>query len=59
MAEIGKSMEAGVMTENPYSDFEPGNLSKENYEKIDLHKPYIDNIILVSPTGKKCSANPI
>ncbi len=58
MAEIGKSMEAGVMTENPYSDFEPGNLSKENYEKIDLHKPYIDNIILVSPTGKKMFREP-
>jgi isoleucyl-tRNA synthetase len=44
MAEIEKAMEAGFMTENPYKNFKPGDNSKENYEKIDLHKPYIDNM---------------
>ncbi len=58
ITEIEKAMVAGVMSENPYKDFEPGNLSKENYEKIDFHKPYIDNIVLVSPTGKKMFREP-
>ena len=52
--EIDKAMAAGVMTSNPYRDrgFVPGDYSKENYEKIDLHRPYVDDIILVSPSGK-------
>lgn len=52
--EIDKSVEAGFMKSNPYKDkgFVPGDYSKENYEKIDLHRPYVDDIILVSPTGK-------
>jgi isoleucyl-tRNA synthetase len=58
LAEIQKSMDAGFMTENPYEKFEPGNLSKENYEHIDLHKPYIDLLILVSPSGKKMFREP-
>ena len=41
------------MTENPFKDFKVGDYSKENYEKIDLHRPYVDNIILVSPTGQR------
>ena len=41
------------MKENPYKDFIPNDFSKENYEKIDLHKPYIDQIFLVSPSGQK------
>ena len=53
MAEIRKAVELGFMTENPYEGFEAGNNSKENYNKIDLHKPYVDKIVLVSPTGKK------
>ena len=42
------------MTENPYrtAGFEPGKFDKENYEKIDLHRPYVDDIVLVSPSGK-------
>jgi isoleucyl-tRNA synthetase len=42
------------MKSNPYRDrgFVPGNYSKDNYEKIDLHRPYVDDIVLVSPTGK-------
>ncbi len=50
--EIEKSIEAGFMNENPFKDFEPGNMSKENYDKIDLHKHVVDKITLVSPTGK-------
>ena len=52
--EIEKSVEAGFMTENPYKKlgFVPGKYTKENYNKIDLHRPYVDDIILVSPAGK-------
>nr|WP_297162031.1 isoleucine--tRNA ligase [uncultured Dysgonomonas sp.] len=50
--EIEKSIKAGFMSEEPWSGFEIGNLDKTNYEKIDLHRPYVDNIILVSPSGK-------
>ena len=51
--EIEKSVAAGVMTSNPYKDkgFIPGDYSKANYEKIDLHRPYVDDIVLVSSTG--------
>jgi len=50
-SEIEKSVAAGMMTENPFSDFEIGNMSDENYAKVDLHKNYVDEIILVSNTG--------
>ena len=40
------------MAQNPIADFEPGNMSKENYDKIDLHKNYVDKIVLVSDSGK-------
>ena len=52
--EIEKSVAAGLMTENPYKSlgFVPGEYTKENYDKIDLHRPYVDDIVLVSPTGK-------
>ena len=50
--ECEKSVAAGIMAKNPITDFEPGNMSKENYDKIDLHKNYVDEIILVSPSGK-------
>ncbi len=52
-AEIEKSIKAGFMTVNPFAGFEPGNNSKENYNLFDLHRPYVDDIFLVSPTGKK------
>jgi len=58
MAEIDKAIKAGFMTENPYAGFEVGLNSKENYDKIDLHKPYVDNIILVSDTGQKMFREP-
>ena len=52
--EIEKSVAAGVMKSNPLKDngFVPGDYSKENYDKVDLHRPYVDNIVLVSETGK-------
>ena len=51
-AEIAKAVEAGVMSEDIFADFEVGNMSEENYEKIDLHKNVVDKIVLVSPSGK-------
>lgn len=53
MEEIERSIAAGFMTENPYKGFRPGDNSKENYDKIDLHRPYVDDIILVSANGQK------
>ena len=52
--EIEKSIAAGLMAENPYKKqgFVPGEYTAENYNKIDLHRPYVDDIILVSPNGK-------
>ncbi len=54
-AEIDKAVEAGFMTENPLAakGFDPADMSKENYDKIDLHRPYVDNIFLVSESGRK------
>ena len=51
--EIEKAVAAGVMQSNPYKDkgFVPGDYSKANYDKIDLHRPYVDDIKLVSSTG--------
>jgi len=51
-AEMQKAVEAGVMKEIPWNDFEIGNLDKGNYEKIDLHRPYVDEIVLVSDSGQ-------
>ena len=53
-SEIEKSVAAGVMTSNPLKDkeFVPCDYSKENYDKIDLHRPYVDNIVLVNDDGK-------
>ncbi len=53
--EIEKSVTAGIMQSNPYKEkgFVVGDYSKENYSKIDLHRPYVDDIVLVSETGKK------
>lgn len=52
--EIDKAVAAGVMVENPITagGFVPGDMSDENYEHIDMHRPYVDRIVLVSPTGK-------
>lgn len=52
--EIERSVEAGVMKSNPLKDngFVPGDYSQENYDRIDLHRPYVDNIVLVNAAGK-------
>ncbi|MDR2955555.1 MAG: isoleucine--tRNA ligase [Prevotella sp.] len=50
--EMQKAVDVGFMKEMPWNDFEIGNLDKANYEKVDLHRPYVDNIVLVSDSGK-------
>ena len=52
--EIEKAVVAGVMASNPLKEkgFVPGDMSKENYDKIDMHRPYVDYIVLVSDSGK-------
>lgn len=52
--EIEKAVKAGFMESNPYKDkgFNPGEYNKDNYEKIDMHRPYVDEVILVSESGK-------
>ena len=54
-SEIEKAVAAGIMKENPFKakGFNPDDMSLENYNKIDLHRPYVDNIFLVSDSGKK------
>ena len=52
LAEIDRAVAAGVMRENPYKEFRAGDMSKENYAKIDLHRPYVDQIVLVSSKGE-------
>ncbi|MEN9000852.1 MAG: isoleucine--tRNA ligase [Flavobacteriales bacterium] len=51
-AECEKSIAAGLMTENPFDSYEIGNMSKENYDTFDLHKNFVDSVILVSPSGQ-------
>ena len=50
--EIEKAIAAGFMTENPYKGFVIGNMEETNYDLVDLHKNIVDNIVLVSPSGK-------
>ena len=52
IAEINKAIAAGVMKENPFKDFKVGDMSEDNYAQIDLHKNIVDEIILVSDSGK-------
>lgn len=52
MREIEKAVKAGVMDKNPYEGFVAGDFSSGNYDKIDLHRPYVDDIILVSDDGR-------
>lgn len=51
-AEIDKSVAAGLMEKNPLADFTPGDFSKENYNTFDFHRPFADEIVLVSETGQ-------
>lgn len=52
--EIDKAVKAGVMSSNPFTDkgFNPGKYNAENYDRIDIHRPYVDDIVLVSESGK-------
>ena len=54
-AEIDKAVKAGIMTSNPLADkgFDPEDMSLANYDRIDLHRPYVDEIFLVSDSGRK------
>ncbi|HOH54651.1 MAG TPA: isoleucine--tRNA ligase [Paludibacteraceae bacterium] len=60
ISEIEKSIQAGFMTANPYKNFKAGDYSRENYavQNIDLHRPYVDNIVLVSKSGKPMRREP-
>ena len=60
MQEIERSIAAGLMTENPYRNFKVGDMSEENYStrNIDLHRPYVDNIVLVSSKGEPMHREP-
>ncbi|HLP11800.1 MAG TPA: isoleucine--tRNA ligase [Flavobacteriales bacterium] len=51
-AECEKSVKAGLMSKNPLENFVPGNFDEKNYNVFDLHRPYVDDIVLVSPSGK-------
>jgi isoleucyl-tRNA synthetase len=50
--ECEKAVKAGFMTQNPLADFKPGDMSEKNYNVFDMHRPTVDDIILVSPTGQ-------
>lgn len=52
-AEIGKAVKAGMMASNPLEKFSEGDNSETNYNLFDLHRPFVDEIFLVSPSGKK------
>jgi isoleucyl-tRNA synthetase len=56
--EIDKAVAAGVMEKSPYGDFKAGDYSSENYDKVDLHRPYVDDIILVDEDGEKMYREP-
>lgn len=58
LGEIDKAIKAGVMKDNPYKNFVPNDFSKKNYDSIDLHRPYVDDIVLVSPSGQKMFREP-
>ncbi|WP_462281179.1 isoleucine--tRNA ligase [Salinivirga cyanobacteriivorans] len=58
MQEIDKSIEAGAMKSHPFPEFKVGDYNKQNYELIDLHKPYVDDIVLVADDGKPMRREP-
>ncbi len=58
MQEIEKAIAAGMMEKNPYEGFETGKNTVENYDRIDLHRPYVDDIFLVSEDGQKMFREP-
>jgi len=56
--EIQKSVDTGFMDENPLANFEESNFSEENYSLFDLHRPYVDELVLVSEKGEKMFREP-
>jgi len=56
--EIERSVAAGVMAKNPFAGFEVGHFDRENYDRVDLHRPYVDDIVLVSDQGEKMYREP-
>jgi isoleucyl-tRNA synthetase len=56
--EVQKAIKAGVMASDPFEKYIPGDISDENYHSFDLHRPYVDDIVLVSKTGKKMFREP-
>tara|TARA_Y100000766_G_scaffold124809_1_gene107230 strand:- start:5686 stop:9042 length:3357 start_codon:yes stop_codon:yes gene_type:complete len=56
--EIEKSVLSGLMSTNPLADFVVGDMSTKNYDTIDLHRPFVDDIVLVSPSGKSMYREP-
>ena len=50
--EIARSVHAGIMPHDPYAAFDPADMSDANYDTVDVHRPYVDNIVLVSPNGE-------
>ncbi|MCK4991261.1 MAG: isoleucine--tRNA ligase, partial [Bacteroidales bacterium] len=58
-AEIEKAVEAGFMTSNALADFVEGDLSEENYNIFDLHRPFVDELVLVSDSGEKMYREPV
>lgn len=57
-AEIDKAVQAGFMEDNPLKDYVENDNSAENYEKFDLHRPFVDSMVLVSPSGRKMFREP-
>ncbi len=58
VAEINRSVNAGIMKSNPFASFDATDMSTENYNKVDIHRPYVDDVILVSPSGKPMYREP-
>jgi isoleucyl-tRNA synthetase len=58
VAEINRSVSAGFMKSNPFDAFDANDMSAENYKRVDIHRPYVDEVILVSPTGKPMYREP-
>lgn len=56
--EVEKAVAAGFMDSNPLENFVPGDMSGDNYQTFDLHRPYVDRIVLVSPSGQKMTREP-
>lgn len=56
--EVEKAVRADYMSANPFENYSPGDVSEENYHSFDLHRPFVDHIILVSPSGRKMYREP-